>query len=75
MRESSNPVFRSLPKGQGGYAQFGTGAASFGAQQVQAEPYATQYPDQRQAGPASRSVHLPADAAPWRGLAPDLARI
>ncbi|KRD19536.1 hypothetical protein ASE48_20985 [Mycobacterium sp. Root265] len=50
MRESSNPVFRSLPKGQGGYAQFGTGAASFGAQQVQAEPYATQYPDQRQAG-------------------------
>ena len=47
MRESSNPVFRSLPKGQGGYAQFGTGAASFGAQQVQAEPYATQYPDQQ----------------------------
>ncbi len=51
MRESSNPVFRSLPKGQGGYAQFGTGAASFGAQQVHADPYAaTQYPDQRQAG-------------------------
>lgn len=50
MRESSNPVFRSLPKGQSGYAQFGTGAASFGAQQVHAEPYATQYPDQRQAG-------------------------
>jgi len=51
VRESSNPVFRSLPKGQGGYAQFGTGAASFGAQQVHADPYAaTQYPDQRQAG-------------------------
>jgi uncharacterized YccA/Bax inhibitor family protein len=50
VRESSNPVFRSLPKGQGGYAQFGTGAASFGAQQVQAQPYATQYPDQQQAG-------------------------
>ena len=52
MRESSNPVFRSLPKGQqGGYAQFGTGAASFGAQQVHADPYAaTQYPDQQQAG-------------------------
>ncbi|MBI3227125.1 MAG: Bax inhibitor-1/YccA family protein [Mycolicibacterium cosmeticum] len=49
MRESSNPVFRSLPKGQqGGYAQFGTGAASFGAQQVRdAEPYITQYPDQQ----------------------------
>ena len=27
MRETSNPVFRSLPKQQGGYAQFGTGAA------------------------------------------------
>ena len=49
MRESSNPVFRSLPK-QGGYAQFGTGAAGYGAQQVQAEPYVTQYPDQQQAG-------------------------
>ena len=49
MRESSNPVFRSLPKEQqGGYAQFGTGAASFGAQQVRdAEPYITPYPDQQ----------------------------
>jgi uncharacterized YccA/Bax inhibitor family protein len=49
VRETSNPVFRSLPKGQGGYAQFGTGAAGYGAQQVQAEPYTTQYPE-RQAG-------------------------
>ena len=46
MRESSNPVFRSLPKSQGGYATFGTGAAGYGAQQVQAEPYTTQYPEQ-----------------------------
>ncbi|MGZ5362942.1 MAG: Bax inhibitor-1/YccA family protein [Mycobacterium sp.] len=52
MRESSNPVFRSLPKGQGGYAQFGTGAAGYGAQAVQADPYVTQYPDQQQAGVA-----------------------
>ena len=45
MRESSNPVFRSLPKQQGGYAQFGTGAAGYGA--VQADPYAAQpYLDQ-----------------------------
>ena len=46
MRETSNPVFRSLPKQQGGYAQFGSGVA--GAQQVayQAEPYTTQYPSQ-----------------------------
>ena len=50
MRESSNPVFRSLPKGQGGYAQFGTGAAGAAAQQVHADPYVTQYPDQRQTG-------------------------
>ena len=49
MRESSNPVFRSLPKSQGGYAQFGTGAAGAGAA-IQAEPYTTQYPDQRQTG-------------------------
>ncbi|BBX00856.1 membrane protein [Mycolicibacterium moriokaense] len=52
VRESSNPVFRSLPKGQGGYAQFGTGAAGYGAQAVQADPYITQYPEQRQAGVA-----------------------
>ena len=41
MRQSSNPVFRSLPKQQqGGYAQFGTGIA--GAQQMgyQTQPYA-----------------------------------
>jgi uncharacterized YccA/Bax inhibitor family protein len=52
VRESSNPVFRSLPKTQGGYAQFGTGAAGYGAQAVHADPYVTQYPDQRQTGVA-----------------------
>ena len=46
MRESSNPVFRSLPKQQqGGYAQFGPGYAA-GAQQVyqgyQTEPFIQQ---------------------------------
>jgi uncharacterized YccA/Bax inhibitor family protein len=50
VRESSNPVFRSLPKQQGGYAQFGTGAAGYGTQAVHADPYVTQYPDQRQTG-------------------------
>jgi uncharacterized YccA/Bax inhibitor family protein len=43
VRETSNPVFRSLPKTQGGYAQFGTGAAGYGAQQVHAQPYIDQY--------------------------------
>jgi uncharacterized YccA/Bax inhibitor family protein len=53
VRETSNPVFRSLPKTQGGYAQFGTGAAGYGAQAVRdAEPYAGAYPDQQQAGVA-----------------------
>jgi uncharacterized YccA/Bax inhibitor family protein len=52
VRETSNPVFRSLPKTQGGYAQFGTGAAGYGAQAVHADPYAGAYPDQRQAGVA-----------------------
>jgi len=50
VRETSNPVFRSLPKGQGGYAQFGAGAAGYGAQAVQADPYAGAYPQQRQTG-------------------------
>lgn len=46
MRETSNPVFRSLPKQQGGYAQFGTGFAGATTQQVhegyqgnQTDPY------------------------------------
>ena len=37
MRETSNPVFRSLPKQQGGYAQFGTGMA--GATQQMGQTY------------------------------------
>jgi len=48
VRESSNPVFRSLPRGQGGYAQFGTGAAGAATQAVHADPYAAQqYPTQQ----------------------------
>ncbi|MDH6197744.1 putative YccA/Bax inhibitor family protein [Mycobacterium frederiksbergense] len=50
MRETSNPVFRSLPKTQGGYAQFGTGAAGYGAQQVHAQPQAHEYLEQPQTG-------------------------
>jgi uncharacterized YccA/Bax inhibitor family protein len=46
VRESSNPVFRSLPKSQGGYAQFGSGAAAYGAQQTMSQPY-TQQPQQQ----------------------------
>ncbi|ABK72660.1 Bax inhibitor-1/YccA family protein [Mycolicibacterium smegmatis] len=52
MRESSNPVFRSLPKTQGGYATFGTGAAGYGAQQVHAQQYAPEYLDKQQPGVA-----------------------
>ena len=37
MRETSNPVFRSLPKQQGGYAQFGSGMA--GATQQMGQAY------------------------------------
>ncbi|WP_099022521.1 Bax inhibitor-1/YccA family protein [Mycolicibacterium palauense] len=43
MRETSNPVFRSLPKQQGGYATFGTGAAGAATAQVHQgyQPYTT----------------------------------
>ena len=43
MRETSNPILRSLPQQQGGYAKFGSGVAG-AANQVgfQAEPYSTQ---------------------------------
>lgn len=40
MRETSNPVFRSLPKQRGGYAQFGTGTAQQG---FPADPYLALY--------------------------------
>ncbi|UQX10471.1 Bax inhibitor-1/YccA family protein [Candidatus Mycobacterium methanotrophicum] len=47
MRETSNPVFRSLPKQRGGYAQFGTGVAGAATQYGhQTDPYAP-YVDQR----------------------------
>ena len=40
MRETSNPVFRSLPRQQGGYAQFGTGTAQMQRGSYQGDPYA-----------------------------------
>jgi len=46
VRETSNPVFRSLPKQRGGYAQFGSGAAGaatqYGHQTDQYAPYVDQ---------------------------------
>ena len=50
MRETSNPIFRSLPKTQGGYAQFGAGAAGAATQQVQQGYQTDPYIDQRQTG-------------------------
>jgi uncharacterized YccA/Bax inhibitor family protein len=43
VRETSNPIFRSLPKQQGGYAQFGTGAAQMQRGSYQTDPYAAPY--------------------------------
>ncbi len=48
MRETSNPVFRSLPKQRGGYAQFGAGAAPTGYDPYNS--YQTPYQDTRAAG-------------------------
>ena len=51
MRESSNPIFRSLPQQQGGYATFGSGAAGAATAQVHQQQYGTEpYIDQQQAG-------------------------
>jgi uncharacterized YccA/Bax inhibitor family protein len=50
VRETSNPVFRSLPKQRGGYAQFGPGVAGTATRYgYQADPYAAPYVDQRAA--------------------------
>jgi uncharacterized YccA/Bax inhibitor family protein len=40
VRETSNPVFRSLPRQQGGYAQFGAGTAQMQRGSYQGDPYA-----------------------------------
>jgi uncharacterized YccA/Bax inhibitor family protein len=48
VRETSNPVFRSLPRQRGGYAQFGTGTAPG---YYQADPY-QQAPYQQAARPS-----------------------
>jgi uncharacterized YccA/Bax inhibitor family protein len=49
VRETSNPVFRSLPKQRGGYAQFGTGAAGAATQYglQRDNPYVAPYDDPR----------------------------
>jgi len=51
VRETSNPVFRSLPKGRGGYAQFGTGAAQVQQGYHQADPYAAPYQETKASRP------------------------
>jgi uncharacterized YccA/Bax inhibitor family protein len=56
VRETSNPVFRSLPKQRGGYAQFGTGAPPM--QAYQADPYAAPYQAPYQEARASRPLTI-----------------
>jgi uncharacterized YccA/Bax inhibitor family protein len=50
VRESSNPIFRSLPQQQGGYATFGSGAAGAATAQVHQQYGTEPYIDQQQAG-------------------------
>jgi uncharacterized YccA/Bax inhibitor family protein len=53
VRETSNPVFRSLPKQRGGYAQFGTGAAPMQQGYYQADPYVAPYQEARATRPVT----------------------
>ena len=53
MRETSNPVFRSLPKQRGGYAQFGTGAAQVQQGYYQADPYVAPYQEAKVSRPVT----------------------
>ena len=53
MRETSNPVFRSLPKQRGGYAQFGTGAAPMQQGYYQADPYVAPYQEAKATRPVT----------------------
>jgi len=56
VRETSNPVFRSLPKQQGGYASFGSGAA--GAATAQVHQGYQPYTDQQQQRGVSRPMTI-----------------
>jgi uncharacterized YccA/Bax inhibitor family protein len=58
VRETSNPVFRSLPKQSGGYARFGTGAPQVQQGYYQADPYRAPYPVARDVRGASRPVTI-----------------
>jgi uncharacterized YccA/Bax inhibitor family protein len=51
VRETSNPIFRSLPKQQGGYAQFGTGAAQMQPGYHPTDPYAAPYQEAKPTRP------------------------
>ncbi|HEY2503091.1 MAG TPA: Bax inhibitor-1/YccA family protein [Mycobacterium sp.] len=53
MRETSNPVFRSLPKQRGGYAQFGTGPAQVQQGYHQADPYVAPYQEAKVSRPVT----------------------
>ncbi len=54
MRETSNPVFRSLPKQSGGYAQFGTGVPPTQQGYYQGDPYtAAPYQEARASRPVT----------------------
>jgi uncharacterized YccA/Bax inhibitor family protein len=58
VRETSNPVFRSLSKQRGGYAQFGTGVAPTQQGYYQANPYAPYQEAPYQEAKASRPVTI-----------------
>src|SRR5271154_3620264 len=51
VRETSNPVFRSLPKQQGGYAQFGTGPAQMQRGYYPTDPNAAPYQEAKASRP------------------------
>jgi uncharacterized YccA/Bax inhibitor family protein len=51
VRETSNPIFRSLPKQQGGYAQFGTGAAQMQRGYYPTDPAAAPYQEAKPTRP------------------------
>jgi uncharacterized YccA/Bax inhibitor family protein len=53
VRETSNPVFRSLPKQSGGYAQFGGGVPPTQQGYYQADPYTAPYQEVRASRPVT----------------------
>ena len=74
MRSTSNPAFRNLPSGQGGYASFGSGGGLMGGGAAYADAQASQQVDYGRAGTGDRPITID-DVVQKTGICAGLALV